>query len=190
MLLRLKQIKVDEDKKTFDNMISTSHDTINNIILTMNNIINNHTEFLQFIENINMYEIYRWEALKTEYNNIKKEFNKAKKLYRNMSEFYGNIITYYTEEMITKNNNIMKTIGSLNENMIYTFIQLKKIHKNVYSKSKYHIKNTNIIKVNDINDINKDIIKDLYQLYNDMKINNKNIASIKTRKFLCESKNL
>ena len=92
--------------------------------------------------------------------------------------------------MIIKNNNMMKTIGSLNENMLYTFIQLKKIHKNVYSKSKYYIKNDAIIKVDNINNNNKDIIKELYQLYTDMKINNKNIASIKTRKFLCESKNL
>ena len=189
MLLGLKQQKVDEDKKTFDGMIATTQELISSTIMKLKNVITNHNDFIHFIDTMNLYELYRWNTLKVEYNNVKKIFNVNKKLYRKLSELYGDVISYYTEDMITKYNNMMKNIGNMNEDMMYTFIQLKKKHKDVYHKSYQYIKNENIIKVENINENNKDVLLDLYQNYIDSKFINKMIASHKTNKFIIESNN-
>ena len=189
-MLALKQIKINTNKEKFEENVTSTYNTITNNIDNINNIISSHKEFLLFIEMMQVFEIYRWTTLKSEYNTIKKQFNMNKKLYRNVSELYGDVITYYNEENITKYNNMLKNIGSVNNTMLYTFIELKKLHKDVYKRFQQFIKNDNIIKIHEINDTNKEIIKELYQNYIDSKFINKMLANIKTKKFLYESQSI
>lgn len=180
--LAIKYKQVEEDKKAFDNIILLTEDKIKYNIIKLNDIIEMHNEFLNFIKITNVYEIYNWNRLKYNYSNIKKILNKDKKLYTILADMYGNIISYYNSEQVEQYNKQLKMIGENNNIMLYTFIQLKNIHKEAHIKCKYFHKKEDIIKVDTITDDIKPIMTELYEIYMDTKLLNKQYVSLKNKK--------
>ena len=185
--LAIKYKKINEDKQHFDNMINNIYDNIKCNITDLDDNMNNHVEFINFIKIMNLYEDYKWNTLKYNYMSIKKKVNIDKKTYKNLIDLYSDIISYYTSEQIEVNNKLMKEISEYYDMMLYSFIQLHNIHKDVYIKCKYFIKNNMIVKVNNITSDNKSILVELYQLYIDIKYTNKKLGIIQTRKQIINS---
>ena len=187
VLLTIKYKKIEEDKSYFDSMINDIYDNIKYNINKLEDNISNHNEFINFIKIMNLYEDYKWRTLKYNYSKIKKKINMDKKTYKSLIELYGDIISYYTPELIEMNNKLMKEIREYYDMMIYGFIQLHNIHKDIYIKCKHFIKSDKIIKVNNITNDNMSLLIEFYQLYIDIKYANKKLAIIQTRKQIIEA---
>lgn len=187
ILLTIKYKKIEEDKCYFESMINVIYDNIKYNISKLDDNISSHNEFINFIKIMNLYEDYKWNTLKYNYMSIKKKVNIDKKTYKTIIDLYGDIISYYTSEQIEMNNKLMKEISEYYDMMLYSFIQLHNIHRDVYIKCKYFIKNNMIVKVNNITNDNMPILTELYQLYIDIKYANKTLGIIQTRKQLINS---
>lgn len=187
ILLTIKYKKIEDDKQYFESMLNIIYDSIKYNISKLDDNISNHNEFINFIKIMNLYEDYKWNTLKYNYMSIKKKVNMDKKTYKTIIDLYGDIISYYTPELIEINNKLMKEISEYYNMMLYSFIQLHNIHKDVYIKCKYFIKNNMIVKVNNITSDNKSILVELYQLYIDIKYTNKKLGIIQTRKQIINS---
>ena len=142
----------------------------------------NHKKFIDFIELMKLYEIYKWSALKTEYNIIKKEVTKNKKYYKKITKNYGNLISYFDPSIIDNLNNQIKKLGQLNDDIFFNFIELKKIHHNVQNQCKYFIQNDQIIKIDIITEELKPLIQKIYENYIDMLVINSKANSLKSIK--------
>jgi hypothetical protein len=180
--LAIKYKKITEDKQYFDTMINDIYNSIKYNISKLDDNISNHNEFINFIKIINLYEDYKWRTLKYNYSKIKKKINKDKKTYKSLIELYGDIISYYTPDQIEMNNRLMKEVSEYYDMMLYSFIQLHNIHKDIYIKCKYFIKSDKIIKVNNITSDNMLTLIELYKLYIDIKYTNKKLGIIQSRK--------
>ena len=143
---------------------------------------NKHKKFIDFIELMKLYEIYKWSALKMDYNIIKKEVTKNRKNYKKITKNYGNLISYFDPSIIDKLNNQIKKLGQLNDDIFYNFIELKKVHHNVQNQCKYFIKNDQITKIELITDELKPLIQKIYENYIDMVVINGKANSLKSIK--------
>jgi hypothetical protein len=141
-----------------------------------------HKGFIDFIELMKLYEIYKWSALKTEYNIIKKEVTKNKKYYKKITKNYGNLISYFDPSIIDNLNNQIKGLGQSNDDIFFNFIELKKIHHNVQNQCKYFIQNDQITKIDIITEELKPLIQKIYENYIDMLVINSKANSLKSIK--------
>jgi hypothetical protein len=95
----------------------------------------------------------------------------------NSTPLYSDIINYYSQENIAKYNKLIKNIMDLNDMMVYCFMRLQKIHKDVNIA---HYKNNNIyIKINKLSD---DQCHRSQLLYDEIKQNNKQLYNNKNLK--------
>ncbi len=131
-----------------------------------------HSDFINFIETMNLYENYRWTNLKSNYNFIKKKINKDKKIINRITKFLGSLTNYYTQFEIENINLKINDIGCKIEFMMYRFNQLQRLHDEVHNKRKYMIRNDAIIKIDDINDTNKHLLLKIYENYISIKMLN------------------
>ena len=151
--------------------------------INLNNIKINlieHYNFINFIESINIYEKYKWDKLKEDYNRIKKKVNRDKKIYLKIINYYGIVNNYYTHN---ENNDIEIYIKKINENTEILKLEFEKliiIHNIFINKSKNYIKNMKIIKVDISNKESSQLIKRLYQIYYELKILKKDIKLLKS----------
>ncbi len=141
-----------------------------------------HKEFIVFVELMKMYEIYKWSGLKMDYNNIKKNVTKDKKVLKTITKIYGKLIGYFDSDAIIKLNEQIKKIGDLNQDMLFQFVELKKVHDDVHNKCKYMVKNDQITKIEKITDDIKPLIQKIYENYIDIQFVNKQSSNLRSIK--------
>jgi hypothetical protein len=177
-----KYTKINENKQFLLRLCKKA----NKLIIYNNNFIdkfiNYYKDFINLIEMTKIFEIYKWNKIKIDYNNIKKKITKDKKIYYDILKLYGKIITYFSEKENINIDSDIKSIYSKQELMIYNFINLKKIHKYMYQKYTSYIKNNNIIKITYKNDTIDILLKQLEDITNHFIILNKKLYILKQRK--------
>ena len=177
-----KQNKINSDKKILFDKIEYAENNLenNNIILIQN--IDVHNEFINFLELIKVFELYKWKKLILSYNKIKKKINSDKKIYTKIIRIYGNINNYLNKEEINKINNIIIKIQNQTETMIYNYCLLQKKHHEISIKSKNLSRSSEIIKIYEITSKIKPLLSKLYKIYIDLKIINKKSILLKSMK--------
>lgn len=174
--------KINKSKDILIKKIIYAEYTLSNNTTEINQIFENHNEFIHFAELMKLYEIYKWKKLKLNYLNIKKKTNLDKKVYWQIIKLYSNIVSYFSQDEINNISNKIRKIQSENDSMIYNYTLLQKKHRDILNKCKYLIKNKQIIKIYEINDDIQPLIKNLYENYNNIKITNKKVILLKNNK--------
>lgn len=189
--------KIDPDEKVykisqsickFNELVNMTPKQIDSNLNKIEQLQEAHLDFINFVKIINLYESYRWTNIKYDYNFIKSKINKDKKIIHVITKFFGSITNYYTLIEIHNINIKINDISCKIELMIYKFNKLQILHKQIYNKSKYMIRNDSIIKINIFNNINKPLLLKIYENYNSIKILNskfKNLRNVK-KKLACE----
>jgi hypothetical protein len=126
--------------------------------------LNEHFNFIKFIELMGIYENYKWEKIKEDYNKIKKKYNIDKKLYLKIIKIYGVVNNYYSFDEFNDKNNIIKKINEDNNTNIIEWEKLKKFHYILTNKRKNYVRNTTIIKIYNTNNEIKELIDKLYEI--------------------------
>ena len=166
-----------DNKKLYINNLKIKLELLidNSLIEIPNNLtiikinLEKHFNFINFVDSVKIYEIYKWTKLKEEYNKIKKKINIDKKLYPQIIKIYGIINSYYTVEETECKNKIIKKINEDNILLLIQLEEIKKIHNNIIIKCKYYIRNINIIKINQENNEYDILIKKLYEIHSNLK---------------------
>ncbi len=177
--------KVDTINTSKNNMVSLIDNTLTSLTNDIQRIEDNkkkHSDFINFVEVMKVYEIYKWTGLKMDYNQIKKNVNKDKKLLGKITKNYGKIIGYFDQNNINELNDKIKKIGELRQSMLYYFVNLKKAHDDVHNKCKYMVKNDQITKITKLTDDIKPLIQKLYENYIDIQFVNKQTNNLKSIK--------
>ena len=141
-----------------------------------------HYDFLNFIDMIKLYESYKWEKIKQEYNNIKKMITLNKNLNKLIIKLYGNINNYYTDK---ENNNMNNLLQKFNDDILLLKIEmnnLRNTHIILVNKKTNYIKNNNIIKIYKLHDKCIIYINKLYDMYDKINILNKQKNILKNEK--------
>ncbi len=178
----IRKINIDKDKLSLLSLIDTTHKTIYSNIESIKDVIEKHYDFVNFVETMKIYEMYKWANIKLDYNSIKKKINQDKKIYQSISKFYGKIITYFNQDEITQLNLKIKSIYELTETMMYNFDILNKLHIDTGNKCKYMIKNPIIIKIDNLTTELKPLVIKLYENYIGIKLLNKQMTNLKNIK--------
>jgi hypothetical protein len=139
-------------------------------------------DFISFIKIINVYEIYRWNNIKSEYSFIKKKINKDKKTIHIITKLFASLTNYYNQNEIDNINININNISSKTDLMLYNFDKLHIIHNNVCIKKKHIVYNDDFIKIDSINDDNKQILSKLYENYISIKLLNNEQNNLKNIK--------
>lgn len=177
--------KVDTINNSKNNMVSLIDNTLASLSNNIQRIEDNkkkHTDFINFVEVMKIYEIYKWTGLKMDYNQIKKNVNKDKKLLGKITKNYGKIIGYFDQDNINELNDKIKKIGELKQSMLYYFVNLKKAHDDTHNKCKYMVKNDQITKITKLTDDIKPLVQKLYENYIDIQFVNKQTNNLKSIK--------
>jgi hypothetical protein len=116
-------------------------------INSITTIINEHYQFINIIETTKIYEDYKWEKLKEEYNKIKKKVNLDKKLYPQIIKIYGIVNSYYLLEEYNTKNNIISKLSEYNNLLKLEWMKIRILHNTLINKRKSYVRNTNIIKI-------------------------------------------
>ena len=177
-----KQNKINSDKKILFDKIEYAENNLenNNIILIQN--IDEHNEFINFLELIKVFELYKWKTLLLSYNKIKKKIISDKKIYTKIIRIYGNINNYLNKEEINKINNIIIKIKNQTETMIYNYYLLQKKHNEITIKSRNLLRSSEILKINETTSKMKPLLTKLYKNYIDLKNLNKESILLKSMK--------
>ena len=173
---------LNKNKEELLSLINTIEKNLEMNIINIEDNNKKHKEFIVFVELMKMYELYKWSGLKMDYNQIKKNITKDKKVPNAITKLYGKIISYFDSETILKLNSQIKKIGELNQNMLFQFSDLKKVHDDVHNKCKYMVKNNQITKIEKITDDTKHLIRKLYENYIDIQFINKQSYNLKSIK--------
>jgi hypothetical protein len=177
--------KVDTINTSKNNMVLLIDNTLASLSNNIQRIEDNkkkHNDFINFVEVMKIYEIYKWTGLKMDYNQIKKNVNKDKKLLGKITKNYGKIIGYFDQDNIDVLNDKIKKICELKQLMLYYFVNLKKAHDDVHNKCKYMVKNDQITKIAKLTDDIKPLIQKLYENYIDIQFVNKQTNNLKSIK--------
>lgn len=176
MILENKKIVINNLKIKLEELIKKSlielHIDFNNIL----NVTNDHYQFINFTEYMKIYEDYKWNKIKEEYNQIKKKVNIDKKLYSQIIKIYGIINNYYSIEEFNNKNDIIKKLYIDTNSLKLEWIKIKLLHNLLINKRKNYVKNSSFIKIF-ITDTNiLELTDQLYKIYNNLKKlkNNKN----------------
>lgn len=174
--------KINKVKEILLVKITYAEYNFSNNITEINQVFEDHTDFIHFAELMKVYEIYKWEKLKLNYSNIKKKTNLDKKIYWQIIKLYSTIVCYFSEEESNNINNKIRKIQSENDTMIYNYALLQKKHRDILNKCKYLIKNEQIIKINNLNSEVQPLVTQLYKNYIDIKVVNKKAQLLKNNK--------
>ena len=173
---------INKSKEDLLLLINTTEKKLESNIIKIYENNKKHKEFIDFIKLMKLYELYKWSALKMDYNDIKKEITKDKKVYKKITKNYGLLISYFDSSSINQINNQIKKIGELNNNMLFHFLELKKIHYDVHNQCKYMVKNSQITKIEFITDDIKPLIQRIYENYIDMQVITKQVNNLRSIK--------
>lgn len=182
MNIQNKQNKVSINKELFKEMVTNSIQNINLNIQEIIELTKIHKDFINFVETMNILKIYEFNTINNNYNKLKQKINKDKKQYKKLSKYYGNIINYYLDSDIKKYNNLLDTIKTLNETMIFDFYELKYIHRDFLCNYTIFNKKINIIKINSIDNNITNILNKINTNYNNIISINKQIIILKLNK--------
>jgi hypothetical protein len=185
MDLSEKKLKIEERKKKLDSEFNDYTDKQNYLIKELDRIIDNHNNFMNFVEIMKIYEIYKWDIMKEEYMELKKKFNKDKKKLSSITDMYSELIYYYSPDMIEFYNKNVKTMSETDSMLAYKFVLLQKTHSTCQRKCKLFIKGDEYYIVEqslENKDKMKPIIEDLYKIYSDYKELNKQFDIIRAKK--------
>jgi hypothetical protein len=141
-----------------------------------------HTEFINFANQMKIYELYKWNSIKSNYIHIKKKVSFDKKIFRQIINICSNIINYLPTDEITSIEKSIKQIQSDNEIMIYKYSLLQTKHNDTINKCKYLLRNNQITKVYEFTHGIQPLIIKLYENYIDIKIINKKTKMLKNTK--------
>lgn len=172
-----KKLLINKLKIDLEYLIKTSLDELPFNINQIKVISDDHYQFINFINSMNIYEYYKWDNIKKDYNIIKKKVNHDKKFYIQIIKIYGTINNYYSIDEFNNYNNIIKKINDFNNIIVIDWNNIKKLHKNLTNKRKNYIKNINIIKIIKINKDCIILIKKLYEIYDKLKNIKKELIS-------------
>jgi len=174
--------KINQSMCKFNDLLTNTEKELGFNLLKIEQSLETHNDFVNFVEIMNIYEDYRWTNIKSEYNFIKKKINKEKKVTRQITKFFGSLTNYYTLLEIDNINIRIKDITTNIELIIYNFNKLQRLHDDVHNKRKYMIRNPNIVKIDCFDDSNKHILLKLYENYISIKLLNmkfKNLRNVR-----------
>lgn len=177
-----KIIKISQSMSKFNELLISTTKELDFNLNKIEQLQENHLDFVNFVEIMNLYESYRWTNIKSDYNSIKKKINKDKKIIHGITKFFGSITNYYTQIEIDNINVRIKDISSKIELMIYNFNKLQRLHNEVHNKRKYMIRNDSVVKIDNLNDANKHLLLKLYENYISIKMLNmkfKNLRNVR-----------
>ena len=163
---------IDQAKYKFDELLTNSTKELDFNLNNIDQLYDNHSDFIDFIKIMNIYEVYRWTKLKVDYNFIKIKITKDKKVIYGITKFLNSLTNYYTKIEIDNINFRIKDISYKIELMLYKFSKLQIHHNKVTNIIKNIMKNNAIIIINNINDANKILIQKLYENYISIKMIN------------------
>lgn len=163
---------IDQAKYKFDELLTNSTKELDFNLNSIDQLYDNHSDFIDFIKIMNIYEVYRWTKLKVDYNFIKIKITKDKKVIYRITKFLNSLTNYYTQIEIDNINFRIKDISYKIELMLYKFSKLQIHHNKVTNIIKNIMKNNAIIIINNINDANKILIQKLYENYISIKMIN------------------
>lgn len=146
--------------------------------------INTHYSFIKFVELMNIYEEYKWEMIKENYNKIKKKYNLNRKLYPQIIKIYGTVNNYYSPDEFNKMNLIINKFKDDCSLLIIEWEKLKKLHTFLINKRKNYVRNTSIIKIYKTNKEYEQFIERLYQIYDDLTKLKKEMKILKSNKHI------
>ena len=173
---------INKSKEELLLLINTTEKKLESNIIKIDENNRKHKEFLDFIELMKLYEIYKWSGLKMDYIQLKKDITKDKKVYKKITKNYGLLISYFDSSSRNQINNQIKKIGELNDKMLFHILELKKIHYYVHNQCKYMIRNSQIIKIEIMTDDIKPFIQRIYENYIDMQIITKQVNNLRSIK--------
>jgi hypothetical protein len=177
--------KISKISKSMDDFSKLLFNTNNELDFNLNKINQLQevcNDFISFIKIINVYEIYRWNNIKSEYSFIKKKINKDKKTIQIITKLFASLTNYYDQNEIDNINININNISSKTDLMLYNFDKLHIIHNNVCIKKKHIVYNDDFIKIDSINDDNKQILSKLYENYISIKLLNNEQNNLKNIK--------
>jgi hypothetical protein len=177
--------KISKISKSMDDFSKLLFNTNNELDFNLNKINQLQevcNDFISFIKIINVYEIYRWNNIKSEYSFIKKKINKDKKTIHIITKLFASLTNYYDQNEIDNINININNISSKTDLMLYNFDKLHIIHNNVCIKKKHIVYNDDFIKIDSINDDNKQILSKLYENYISIKLLNNEQNNLKNIK--------
>jgi len=164
---------------------------INNLLIDMSNNFNlikenykTHNNFINFTEIIKLYEKYKWNIIKEEYNNIRKKITCIINSNKNIIKLYGTINNYYSKEEHDKFNKLFQKISDDILLLKIEMNNLRNIHLILINKKKSYINNNNIIKINTLQNDYIIYINKLYNIYDNIIKLNKEVKILKNEKKL------
>ena len=168
MNIQNKKRLINNLKVNLEYLINESLYELPNNITQIKNIYNDHKIFINFVEKINLYEDYKWNKIKQDYNKVKKKINQDKKLYLKIVRIYGVVNNYYLIDEFNNKNKIIQQINEYNYIIMIEWNEIKKLHRILTCKRSSYIKNINIIKVFNMNKEYENLIKRIYEIYNEL----------------------
>lgn len=88
---------IDQAKYKFDELLTNSTKELDFNLNSIDQLYDNHSDFIDFIKIMNIYEVYRWTKLKVDYNFIKIKITKDKKVIYRITKFLNSLTNYYTQ---------------------------------------------------------------------------------------------
>ena len=144
---------------------------INDTIICLNDTIKTtgleytyYCKFIQIINTVNIFEIYKWNIIKIKYVNIKKNITLNKNNNQKILKIYGNIINYYDEQEVLTINKQIQQINDLSMIQVINFQDLKIKYNELSTK-----KNKKILKIYKQNDEVDSMISTLCELHVELK---------------------
>lgn len=177
-----KMNKISQSMQDFNKILIDTNNELDFNLNKINQLQDICNDFISFIKIINVYEIYRWTNIKSEYNFIKKKINRDKKTIHDITKLFASLTNYYTQNEIDGININIDNISCKTDLMLYNFNKLHIIHNDVCNKKKYIVKNDEYIKIDSINDDNKQILSKLYENYISIKLLNNKLNNLKNMK--------
>jgi hypothetical protein len=177
-----KKIQIAQDTSLLWEKIAYAEKNIpfNNQKLTDN--LDEHCEFISFVELMKIYELYKWKKIKFEYKYIKEKTNVDKKIYNQIICILSNIFNYLNEQDANIITNTINKLKLAHETMLYNYALLQQKHREISNKCKYFIKNSEFTKIYEINSQIQPLITKLYVNYIDFKIINKKTRMLSNEK--------
>ena len=163
--------KISQSKNELDSLLKNTKNDINFNLNYIDESYCMHINFIEFAKSTNIYEKYKWDKIKLNYNFIKQKINKNKKNIKKIIQKLGLLSNYYTSVEIDIINVEINNINTQIDLMIYNFTILNRKHTDVYIKKNTIIKKSGVIIVHDIKYNIKDLLLQLYENYDKIKKN-------------------
>jgi hypothetical protein len=161
---------IENNKLLLQELISKTITSLNENINIIDIEYKINCKFIQFINTINVFETYKWNLIKINYNNIKKNITVNKNNSKKIIKLYSDIINYYEEKEIECINKQIQQINNLNSLVIINFQELKLKHNEIIIKNK----NSKILKIHKQNNNIDNLIIKIFNLHIDLKKCKKN----------------